>query len=113
MSLGLNSMEETMKRTLFVKYNRTRKPEFQIRTRILEENGVRYVEKIALCREGESHIRSFAGKRERLAGINPRLKVLKAEFGTGEKAFPAPGFPSLRGRPWQRSWGNGFSPGSR
>ncbi len=97
MSLGLNSMEETMKRTLFVKYNRTRKPEFQIRTRILEENGVRYVEKIALCREGESHIRSFAGKRERLAGINPRLKVLKAEFGTGEKGLPCAWFPFLKG----------------
>ena len=32
-----------MKQTLFVKYNRTRKPEYQIRTSIVEEDGVRYV----------------------------------------------------------------------
>ena len=30
-----------MKQTLFVKYNRTRKPEYQIRTSIVEEDGVR------------------------------------------------------------------------
>ena len=45
-----------MAQTRFVKYNRTRRPEYQIRTSILEEDGVRFVEKAALCPEGELHI---------------------------------------------------------
>jgi len=34
-----------MKETIFVKYNRTRKEEFQIRTSIIEEEGKRWGEK--------------------------------------------------------------------
>lgn len=69
-----------MKQTLFVKYNRTRKPQYQIRTSIIEEDGVRYVEKTPLCPEGESHIRSLAKKREALSGQNPEIKVLEPIF---------------------------------
>lgn len=73
-----------MKQTLFVKYNRTRKPEYQIRTSIVEEDGVRYVEKTALCPEGEAHIRSLKKKREQLAEINPKIQVLKPVFFDGD-----------------------------
>lgn len=37
-----------MKNVLYAKYNRTRKPEFQICTIIYEENGRKWVEKKAL-----------------------------------------------------------------
>ncbi len=69
-----------MKQTLFVKYNRTRKPQYQIRTSIIEEDGVRYVEKTPLCPEGEFHIRSLAKKREALSGQNLKIKVLEPMF---------------------------------
>lgn len=44
----------------FVKYNKTRKERFQIKTTILEEDGTRYVEKAALTVQGAPHIWSFA-----------------------------------------------------
>ena len=46
--LAVASKEQEPFDTIFAKYNRTRKPQFQIRTRILEENGKRYVEKACL-----------------------------------------------------------------
>ena len=84
-----------MKQTLFVKYNRTRKPEYQIRTSIVEEDGVRYVEKAALCLEGQLHIHSFQKKYELLTGQNPHVQVLKPEFPQGD-AFVR--FPFLKGQ---------------
>ena len=38
----------------FVKYNKTRQDRFQIKTTILEEDGIRYVEKAALKARGSS-----------------------------------------------------------
>ena len=83
-----------MKQTLFVKYNRTRKPEYQIRTSIVEEDGRRYVEKAALRLEGELHIHSFQKKYEQLTGQNSRIKVLKPEFPQGDSTVH---FPFLEG----------------
>ncbi len=61
----------------FVKYNRTRKEQFQIKTTILEENGVSYVEKTALYASGVPHIWSFASKYEQLSSQNRNLKVAR------------------------------------
>ena len=55
-----------MKETIFVKYNRTRKEEFQIRTSIIEEEGKRWVEKTALTAAASSHIQSLKEKKEQL-----------------------------------------------
>lgn len=57
-----------------VKYNRTRKEEFQIKTVILQEDGKRYVEKTALCELGISHISSFEYKYQMLSRQNSLLK---------------------------------------
>ncbi len=84
-----------MKQTVFVKYNRTRKPEYQIRTSIVEEDGARYVEKAALCLEGQLHIHSFQKKYELLTGQNPHIRVLKPVFLQGD-AFVR--FPFLEGQ---------------
>ena len=65
-----------MKEILFVKYNRTRRPGYQIRTSILEEDGVRYVEKAALSPAGQPHIQSLREKQRKLSGQNPDLLVL-------------------------------------
>ncbi len=83
-----------MVQTLFVKYNRTRRPEYQIRTSILEEDGVRFVEKAALCPEGELHIASFKKKLEQLTGQNPCIKILAPQSVCGSCAR----FPFLQGQ---------------
>ena len=58
----------------FVKYNSTRREQFQIKTTILEENGTRYVEKAALSMEGAPHIWSFASNYGLLSGQHRVLK---------------------------------------
>lgn len=64
----------------FVKYNRTRKEQFQIKTTILDENGARYVEKTALNASGVPHIWSFASKYEQLSSQNHNLKVARPQI---------------------------------
>ena len=59
-----------MAELIFVKYNRTRREKFQIKTQIMEEAGVRFAEKIALCEEGIPHIRSFEEKYNFLTSQN-------------------------------------------
>ena len=66
-----------LQKTVYVKYNRTRKQAFQIRTSILEEDGTRYVEKAALSSEGSWHILSFAKKYDQLKAFNPWVRVLE------------------------------------
>lgn len=61
----------------FVKYNKTRKERFQIKTTILEEDGTRYVEKTALTVEGAPHIWSFASNYTLLSQQHRGLKFCK------------------------------------
>lgn len=68
-------------KTLFVKYNRTRREAFQIRTCIAVEQGARYVEKAALSGQGSWHILSFEKKYTRLKEQNPRIHVLLPQIG--------------------------------
>ncbi|MDO5415876.1 MAG: glycosyltransferase [Lachnospiraceae bacterium] len=97
-----------MRQTLFVKYNRTRKPEYQIRTAIIEEAGERYVEKTALCLEGELHIHSFQKKYEQLSGQYPGVQILKPEFPEGEAKVR---FPYLKGESLAEVLGREISAG--
>ena len=78
--LLIASRKARRERTVFVKYNRTRKECFRIRTSILEENGARFVEKQALEEAGEAHIRSMEKKYEELTASNPGVRVLKPEY---------------------------------
>ncbi|RFZ80881.1 glycosyltransferase [Lacrimispora amygdalina] len=64
-----------MKKINFVKYNKTRREAFQIRTSLVEENGLPYVEKSALTAEGIPHIRSFEEKYRNLKEQNQGLNV--------------------------------------
>lgn len=65
-----------MKNVLFVKYNRTRKLEYQISTSIYEENGVMYVEKKALNDQAVSHIESLKEKSGQISNVLKEVKVL-------------------------------------
>ena len=60
---------EGMRQILFVKYNRTRAAQFQLKTEIVREDEVLTVEKTALTEAGEAHIRSFGEKYEKIGRI--------------------------------------------
>ena len=49
-----------MKQVQYVKYNKMRREQFQIKTQICVEDGVRFVEKCAVRPQGVEHIRRFA-----------------------------------------------------
>lgn len=80
----------------FVKYNRTRKEQFQIRTTILGEESPDswYVEKTALCVEGIPHIWAFQEKYEKLKLLHPQLQFVRPQIR--EDGCVAR-FPYLRG----------------
>ena len=82
-------------KTVFAKYNSTRKEEFQIRTAILEENGKRYVEKTPLTEKAAGHISSMSEKYEKLSKVNPGVKVLAPVYSEDKKAVR---FEFLKGR---------------
>ncbi|WP_143321889.1 glycosyltransferase [Clostridium sp. HBUAS56010] len=69
-----------MKKINFVKYNKTRREEFQIRTSLVEEDGVPFVEKTAIRDEGVRHIRSLEGKYNSLKEQNQKLKVAEVSI---------------------------------
>lgn len=79
----------------FVKYNRTRKEEFQIKTVILEENGTTYVEKTALTESGITHIKAFQWKYDMLIRQHNCLKVARPQIS--EDGFSVR-FPYLEGK---------------
>lgn len=84
-----------MKQTLFVKYNRTRKPEYQIRTTIICVDGVRRVEKAPLTEQGKSHVYSLVKKYEQLSPHYEHIRMLKPEY---HEASGMVTFPFLEGR---------------
>ena len=99
-----------MAETIYVKYNGTRRKEFQIKTAIRLDQGEKTVDKTALCPEGEAHIRSFEEKYRLLSAESGRLTFLEPEI-RGRRAYgPVP--LSDRGHAVQASGGGSF-PGSR
>lgn len=69
-----------MKKINFVKYNKTRREAFQLRTSLVEEDGRPFVEKTALRDEGISHIRSLEDKCRSLKAQNHELKVVDVDL---------------------------------
>lgn len=72
-----------MRQIQFVKYNRTRADEFQLKTEIVRDDGKVWVEKTALTAAGEDHIRSFWDKYEKIRNLNPKIRFLEPEFKNG------------------------------
>ncbi len=92
--LFIGTVKGQKERTIFTKYNRARKPEFQIRTRILEEDGERYVEKEALDGAGSWHILSFRKKFGQLQHLNPLVRALRPSVSEDGRRVR---FPFLKG----------------
>lgn len=76
---------DKMRQIEYVKYNRTRAEQFQLKTVIVRENGTLSVEKTALCEAGIAHIRSFEEKYEKIKDLNPSVQFLKPEFAADGK----------------------------
>lgn len=118
-----------MDERIYIKYNKTRREQFQIKTciceRLVPENGMetadsgnfgnsgkdaahrliweRYVEKAALSLDGIGHIWSFQEKFEKLSSQHRSLKVAKPEYHEGRNsAF----FPYLTGQTWAEKLGD-------
>ncbi len=62
-----------MRQVLYAKLTKERRRQFQIRTRIVEEDGVRYAEKMALYNEGKNHVLRMTDyvSRYQLENIQP------------------------------------------
>lgn len=84
-----------MAEVTYVKYNRTRRERFQIKTAILEEEGQRYVEKSALWDNGIAHIRSFEEKYNRLSRECEKIHFLEPHISADGSAAR---FDYLRGQ---------------
>ena len=74
-----------MKKINFVKYNKTRREAFQIRTSLVEEDGCPFVEKTALKPEGVAHIRSLGEKYKSLTAQSQKLKVAGVSISPDER----------------------------
>lgn len=89
---------------IFMKYNKTRKENFQIRTCICERlNGQeRFAEKAALGLDGAEHIASFQEKYEALKKQHKNLYVAEPVFCKEQTAVT---FPYLTGKTWAETLG--------
>ena len=85
--LVVASVDGPGEKTIYAKYNRTRKEDFQIRTSIQEQDGNRKVEKAALNEAACFHILSLRKKYTQLKELNPRVRILEPEIsGDGMRA---------------------------
>ena len=75
-----------MKKINFVKYNKTRRAAFQLRTSIIEEDGRCFVEKTALGDEAISHIKSLEDKYKSLTAQNQVLKAAEVTVSPDGKS---------------------------
>ncbi len=79
----------------YLKYNRTREEEFQLKTVIYGSSKGRFVEKSALGPAGEPHIQAFAANCEALTNQHEMLKYLRPQEGLDRSSCR---FPYLKGR---------------
>ncbi len=80
---------------VYVKYNKTRRDIFQIRTSMVDQAGKeRVVEKAALCPEAEEHIASFEEKYEKMASQQRSIGLLEPMPEAGSSVC----FRFLKGR---------------
>lgn len=74
-------------KNIYIKYNRTRLPKYQLKTEIRRENGDKYVVKSALRQEGVAHIKNMLSQAKLIKG--DELRVLPGkEDREGEIIFP-------------------------
>lgn len=80
---------------IYVKYNRTRKKDYRIKTTILQRDGKRIVAKTALTKESLAHIATLSQKYDKLLQENPKVDYLTATFDESKSSAY---FPFVRGK---------------
>lgn len=102
---------------IFIKYNKTRKETFQIKTAICTDREdarvtgslePHYVEKAALSLDGVEHILSFEQKYQALIRQHRLLKVAEPMFSQDRNAVR---FPYLTGKTWAETLGEEIQSG--
>lgn len=102
---------------IFLKYNKTRKEAFQIKTAICTDRAdarltgriePHYVEKSALSLDGMAHIWSFEEKYQALVRQHRSLKVAEPVFSQSRNAVR---FPYLTGKTWAEKLGEEIESG--
>ena len=105
---------EKQNQRIYIKYNKTRRGQFQIKTCICREKGGAstpgslYVEKAALDEEGLEHIWSFEGKYRQLSRQHRFLKVAMPIYQEDKKKVI---FPYLVGCTWAERLGEELNGG--
>lgn len=102
----------SLKERAFIKYNKTRREQFQILTAIGDHGSrtsARYVEKAALSLDGIGHIWSFQEKYEKLTSQHRTLKVAKPVYEDGKNSVF---FPYLEGQTWAEKLGEEIGDGA-
>ena len=74
-------------RVLYVKYNTLRKPEFRICTRIVEQDGKKYVEKTAENEKARQHLETIRRGYSLAEGLYRRIRLLPYEECGGKLRF--------------------------
>lgn len=77
-----------MKNVLYTKYNSTRRPEYQLSTSIIEEDGVKYVVKKAIQPRAKEHLLSLPEKRAVLEKIYKDMDIVSCEIKDDAVVFP-------------------------
>lgn len=77
-----------MKTILYTKYNSTRKPEYQLSTSIIEEDGLKYVVKKAIQPKAKEHLLSLPKKRTVLKNIYKDMDIVSCEVKDDMVVFP-------------------------
>lgn len=87
-----------------MKYNRTRREEFQIRTTIYGDpaTGERHVEKTSLAVEGAPHIWAFSSDYVDLSAQHTGVKFVQPIQGSDRCSVR---FPYLKGKTWSEQLG--------
>jgi len=92
----------------YVKYNRTRRERFQIKTSIFGDGDGRTVEKAALEMEGAPHIWSFSTNYVALSRQHTKVKFVKPTMGEDRCRAS---FPYLEGKTWSEELGEAIKGG--
>lgn len=100
---------QTEKEQIFIKYNKTRREQFQIRTSIWEGEQGRFVEKASLSLDGIAHIWSFQDKYEKLLRQHRSLKPVKPWYEEGKNSVF---FPYIKGETLAQKLGDEIKGGT-
>ena len=77
-----------MKKILYCKYNQSRAEEYQMKTVIYEQQGIRYVEKVPLGKKSQRHLEQFYQNYHKLKNQYTHIRYVPPEKTDTGIRFP-------------------------